>query len=117
MIRIIQIEENPELIQEANELLLRTHTSDDISDNREIDALIGKILRYIQDAELPILSQIKNKYEVNFEPIQIIFRRQTTDEVVKKLFKRQEEIRERYKMSIYEIYIHPNSIKMHFDDN
>ena len=32
MIRIAQIKENPELIQEANEMLLRTQMSDDVND-------------------------------------------------------------------------------------
>lgn len=37
MIRIVQIKENPGLIQKANEMLLRTQMSDHVSDNREID--------------------------------------------------------------------------------
>ena len=83
-----------------------------MSDNLETDSLIDKILTYIQDEECPELEKIKDGYEKIFCPIQIYFHRPQTDEIVRKLFQRKQEIRKRYKINISKIYIDSQDLEI-----
>ena len=116
-VKVIAIEENPKLIAEANELLFRTDQSIEIDDNKEIDSMIEKILNYIQESEAPIVSKIKDEYENNLQPIQLVYYRPSIDVTVKKLFNRQREIRERYKVNISKIYFETQKIKVFYEED
>lgn len=116
-VKVIAIDENPKLIAEANELLLRTDQSFDIDDNKEIDSMIEKILNYIQESEAPIVSKIKNEYENNLQSIQLVYYRPSTDVTVKKLLYRQREIRERYKVNVSKIYVERQKINVFYEED
>ena len=115
-VKVIGIEENPELVAEATELLLRTANSEDTKDNADIDALIERILKYIQDEENPLIFQISNKAQKSNVTIQLILYRPVMDGIVEKLYSRKWEIKKRCKDKVNEIHIKPNEINILYEE-
>ena len=115
--KVIVIEENSELIMEANALLLLTESSDDVKDEVDISALIDRILKYIQDEEYPLMFPTDAKMSKRNIAIQFIPNRPVMDEAVERLYARKWEIKKRCKNKISEIHIKPNEIEMFYEEN
>ena len=92
LIIVIPVEENEELINEANELLFSANKTDQLELKSKISHLITKILEYLQSKSNPIVAKISASVKNVPTDIRLVYYHPEMDAIVEKLYVKRNEI-------------------------